>query len=164
MKLKTLTFLTLAALALTLGVSCKTPTLEPGGAYSPASTNAAGQVVLTAQPDTALFVADAAYKLAYDTVFAVLKFERDNRAALLKISPTIKSALDQARPEVVAIDRRWALARQAYKLNPTPAGLNTIQLIIADIQRLIPVVQAELAPAYATADRPAYSNPNLNPK
>lgn len=138
------------AIAATFLSGCKTPQLEPGGAYSPAITNAAGDVVLTTAPETALYVTDAAYKFAYDTVYAVLKFERDNRVELARISPEIKKALDRVRPKVVDIERRWANARQLYKANPTPEGLTTIQSIIAEIQRLIPVAQAELEPFYAS--------------
>lgn len=135
---------------MSLMLGCHTPNLEVGGVYSPATTNAAGDVVLQTQPETGLYVADAAYKLAYDIIYNVMKFERDNRVELAKVSPKIKTALDAVRPTVVDIDRRWAIARKAYTANPTPAGLTTIQAIIAEIQRLVPVVQAELAPVYSS--------------
>jgi hypothetical protein len=129
---------------------CKTGKLEQGGAYAPVTTNAAGQVLAVTAPEQALYVADAAFKLAYDTVFGVMKFERDNRVTIQAISPKIKTELDKIRPQVVDVDQRWARARQAYKLNPTPANLTVIQLIIAEIQRLVPVVQTQIAPVYTS--------------
>lgn len=129
---------------------CKTPKFEAGGAYAGVtSTNAAGDVLQVTEPEQALYLADQTYKFAYTTVFNVLQFERDHRAEIQKISPKIKEALDVVRPKVKDIDYRWAVSRQAYKLNPTPAGLSTIKLVIADIQRLIPVAQAEIDPVFA---------------
>jgi len=154
MKTKLGTFLALLALiTLTACTGCKSVNLAPGGAYNPATTNAAGQVTLNAAPEQALYVADASYKLAYDLLSGVLKFERDNRAELAKISPKIKTNLDKIRPVAVDIDHRWALARAAYKANPTPLGLTTVQQIIAEIQRLIPAAQAELTPVYSSLNR-----------
>lgn len=120
---------------------CKTAKLEAGGVYAP--TNAVGQVVAN---DVGLALADASYKLAYDTALAVFRFERNHRAEIYRLSPQVKTELDKLRPQVVAIDRRWALARQAYKANPTPSGLTTLQTILAEAQRLLPVVQSQLAP------------------
>lgn len=155
--MKRTSFYTIFAACALLLAGCKGPQFETGGAYaSITTTNAAGDVLAVTAPEAGLYVADAAYKLAYDTVFGVMKFERDNRAELQKISPSIKDALDDIRPKVVEIERRWALARQAYKLNPTPAGLSTVQRIIAEIQRLVPVAQAELNPVYTNL------NPNSN--
>lgn len=132
-------------LALVFGSGCKTPHLEPGGAYAP--TNAVGQVVVN---DTALALADASYKFAYETTLGVMNYERDQRANIFKldnrIGVQVKRALDQARPKVLQIDKRWALAREAYLKNPTPAGLTTVQTILAEIQQLLPVVQSQLAP------------------
>jgi DTW domain-containing protein YfiP len=99
----------------------------------------------TQQPDRALFIADSSYKLAYDAIAAVMMFEFQQRAELQKVSPKIKTSLDALRPRVVDIDRRWAQARQAYKVNPVPANLNTVQLVLAEIQQLVPVVQSQLA-------------------
>lgn len=129
---------------------CKGPNLEPGGAYSPATTNELGEVTLTTEPERALYVSDAAYKFAYTAIFNVFKLERDNRAEFAKISPEIKNGLDKIRPIAVDIDQRWARARKAYKDNPTPAGLDTIQRIISEIQRLLPVAQAELKPVFTS--------------
>lgn len=130
-------------MSLTLG-GCGTPHLEPGGAYAPGATNAAGVFVPSQQADPALYIADASYKLAYDAIDAVLKFERDNRAQLLAVSPKIKAALDAIRPKVVDIDRRWALARQAYQAHPVAANLDAVQRVLAEIQQLVPVVQSQL--------------------
>ena len=133
-----------AALVLPIALTaCKTPRLEPGGAYAP--TNSVGQVVYS---DTGLMLSDASYKLAYETVGAVFKFERDNRIAIWKLSPVVKSELDNLRPQVVDIDRRWAMARKTYRSNPTPAGLTAVQSILSEIQRIIPVVQQQMNPIY----------------
>lgn len=128
--------------------------LEAGGAYS--LTNSQGQVIYN---DIGLALADASYKFAYQTVDGVLKFERDNRAAIKALSPTVgldvKHALDRIRPTVWDIDQRWAVARRAYRLNPTPAGLTTLQTLLAEIQRLVPVVQAELVPINQALSTPS---------
>lgn len=126
-------------------VGCKSPHLETGGLYAP--TNAAGQVVYN---DLGLALADGSYKLAYETVSAIFKFERDNRAAIWALSPQVKKTLDKARTEAVDIDRRWAEARKLYKAKPTPAGLSAIQGVLLEIQRLIPVAQAQLDPVYSS--------------
>lgn len=123
-----------------------TTKLEPGGAYAPGATNAAGVFVPASAPDVGLFIADSSYKLAYDAVDGVLKFERDNRAQLQAASPKIKTALDSIRPKVVDIDLRWARARQAYKANPIPANLSVMQQILAEIQALVPVAETQLVP------------------
>lgn len=137
---KILPFLLLAVALLCLP-ACKTPVLEVGGAYNP-TTNSVPQLDLE--------LTDASYHLTYDTVFAILKYERDNRAALFKISPAIKHTLDGIRPTVADVDLRWANARKAYKANPSPANLTTIQGLITEIQKLLPAVQAGIAPAYAS--------------
>jgi hypothetical protein len=145
--------LTLVAVFALACTGCKTK-LESGGAYAPAtfSADAAGAVSVTPKsaPQLGLYVADAAYKLAYDIVDGVLKFERDNRADVEKISPKIKIALDAVRPVAWDIDQRWAKARQMYQANPTPAGLSNIQTLLLEIQRLIPVVQEQIAPVFST--------------
>jgi hypothetical protein len=138
--------LIMAVLAMTLAFDgCGTPRLATGGAYAPVRTNADGTLTPTQQPDRALFIADSSYKLAYDAIAAVMMFEFQQRAELQKVSPKIKTSLDALRPRVVDIDRRWAQARQAYKVNPVPANLNTVQLVLAEIQQLVPVVQSQLA-------------------
>ena len=132
-----------------LFTGCHAPQLEPGGAYAPAivSTNAAGAVTVSpvTAPETALFIADASYRLAYDAVDGVLKFEYQNRAELAAKFPKLKPALDKLRPQIWRIEQRWALARRAYKASPSPAGLSQIQTILSEITRLVPVAQAELA-------------------
>lgn len=134
-----------------LGAGCHTPKLEPGGVYAP--TNSTGVVY----NDLGLALADASYKFAYESVTALLRFERDNRAAIWEVTPEVKRALDRVRPEVVAIDRRWALARAAYRANPTPAGLGTLQTILSEIQRVAGAAQAQLDPVYHQLTQP---NPN----
>lgn len=125
---------------------CKSASLEPGGAYAP--TNAAGAVIYS---DKDLALADASYKFTYETIQSVFKFERDNRAAIWAVSHEVKHALDQARPVAVEIDHRWAAARNAYKKNPTPEGLTTLQTILAELNRLLPVVQQSLEPVRNTS-------------
>src|SRR5688572_24732666 len=127
----------LAALALFLApltfTGCKSaPKLEAGGVYAP--TNSTGQVIYN---DLGLALADSTYKLAYETISSVLKYERDNRDVLWAISPNIKRTLDNVRREGVQVDRRWAEARRAYRMNPTPAGLSTLQTILSEINRLV---------------------------
>jgi hypothetical protein len=129
--------------SLTFATGCKTAKLEPGGVYAP--TNAVGQVVYN---NAGLALADASYMFAYETIQGVFKFERDNRLQIWAISPSVKHSLDDIRPDVVAIDRRWAEARKLYKANPTPAGLSVVQSIISEIERLLPVVQQQLEPVY----------------
>jgi hypothetical protein len=151
--MKKLLLLPILGLVLGIGLSCKTPSLETGGAYKP--TNELGQVIYN---DVGLAMADASYKLAYDTIISVLKFEKDNRAHLFEVSPTIcldvKHAMDKVRVQTWQIEQRWALARRAYRASPTPAGMTTLQTILAEIQRIIPVVQSQLNPVYQTLTSP----------
>ncbi len=127
-------------------VGCKAPHFESGGAYAGiTSTNSVGDVLQVTEPEQALFVTDAAYRLAYDAIFAVCSFEAHNRDVVAKVSPSIKPAVDAVRTQLKEIDHRWALARQAYKAGATPAGLDTIKRIIAEVQRLVPVAQSQLA-------------------
>ncbi len=125
-------------------MGCQTSKLAPGGVYAPV---VAGTTNAVAAPEIGLYYADAAYKLAYDAVDGALVFEMNNRAALQKISPAIKTELDKIRPTVWQIEQRWALARQVYKTAPTPTGLTELQTIIAEIGRLVPVAQSQLSAA-----------------
>lgn len=131
--------------ALLLG--CKSPSLEPGGVYAP--KDELGRVVYS---DIGLALADASYKFAYETVLSPLKFEKDNRAQIMALDPQIglkvKQALDKVRVEVWEVDVRWAKARNMYRANPTPVGLSNLQTILLELQRIIPVVQAQLVPVY----------------
>lgn len=139
-KARVILFFCVALFVWAITPGCKTPKLEDGGAY--AQTNAVGEVTYR---DSTLFVADSAYKFAYDSIQAVMRFERDNRVELWKVSPQIKKGLDVARPKVVDIEKRWAVARRSYRMNPTPEGLTNIQAILAEMQRILPIVQAQLA-------------------
>lgn len=143
-------FLLPLAAGLLLGAAgCKTPRLEPGGAYAP--TNEVGTVIYN---DVGLAVADAAYKFTYETTLSVFRFERDHRAELWALSPKVKQELDRLRPQVVDVNKRWALARSAYKANPTPAGLSTLQTILSELQRLLPAAQSQLNQATAQLAQP----------
>jgi len=133
----------ITALAMSFVTGCASK-LESGGAYAPISisTNASGIVTTnaTATPDIGLFFADAAYKTAYDLVDGCLAFEMNNRAQLQSLSPSIKIELDKVRLVAWDIDQRWAIARKAYLANPTPAGLTDLQLIFAELQKLLPII------------------------
>lgn len=138
-------FLTLMLGALSLSAGCKGgPNLELGGAYAPATNNAAGVLVASAPPEKILFLVDASYRFAYDAVDEVLLAERNNRAQFRAVSPKIKAALDKVRPVVVDIDHRWALARAAYQNSPTPENLTSIRGILQEMQNLVPVVLSQM--------------------
>lgn len=126
---------------------CKSPTLEPGGAYNPATTNADGTLTPTGTPMTTMFVADAAYRLAYDAVDQVLLFELNNRAQLQAVSPQIKIALDSLRPKVADIDHRWAITRAAYLASPTAVNLTAFNGVVGEMKALVPQAQAQMVVA-----------------
>lgn len=141
---------TVAVLAIPVSIvgcsgGCKTSTLEPGGAYAP--TNAAGEVIFD---EKGLALADATYKLTYESALSVLAYERNNRVAIWALSPEVKKAFDKVRPVVADIDLRWAKARQAYKKNPTPEGLSLMQEIMGEIDRLLPALQTQIDPVKKT--------------
>lgn len=120
---------TLALLAITgalLFAGCGTTRLESGGAYAPV-----GQV-----PDMQFYVVDVAYDLAYSTIDAAFKFERDNRQMLWMTSPNIKRTLDQIRPQAVEANARYLAARAVYMNHPVPSNLSTLETILAEVQRL----------------------------
>lgn len=149
---------TLAVLAIPVGIAgcsggCKTSTLEPGGVYAP--TNAAGEVIFD---DRGLALADATYKLTYESALSVLAYERNNRVAIWALSPEVKRAFDKVRPVVVDINLRWAKARQAYKKNPTPEGLSLMQEIMGEIDRLLPALQTQIDPVKKTLLKKAATN------
>lgn len=144
-----ISFFAVCVVASFILVGCKTPSLEPGGAYAP--TNVVGQVVSN---DIGLALVDASYKFAYESIQTVFKFERDNRPAIWAVSHNVKKGLDDARPRVVEWDKRWATARFEYRQNPTPAGLNKLQTILAEMNRLLPIVQSQLTPAVTKAATP----------
>lgn len=118
-------------------IGCKHPSLELGGAY--AATNTV--------PDYAFFVADSAFDLAYSTIDAAFKFERDNRALLWKISPDIKHTLDQIRPQASVVTTQYLTVRAAYMANPVPANLTTLQTVLAKMQQLATAATAALPKA-----------------
>lgn len=119
---------------------CKTAErLEPGGAYTAATTNTAGEVTIV--PDAKLFVADQLFALAYGTLDSAFRIERENRAALWAISPKIKDHMDTLRKEAVRYKRLWAEARQAYQAAPTEGKLAELLRVLAALQKV-----AALAP------------------
>jgi hypothetical protein len=131
--------------AMLLTSACSTPKLELGGAYAPMDTNG----VATAQADPIFFEVDSAYYLAYSTIDGAMTFERQNRAALWAIAPTIKHTLDSIRPQVWAGAVEYSKARQAYLANPLAANLSTLQSVLGRVQQLM---------AVATAVMPGKSN------
>jgi hypothetical protein len=117
---------------------CGKATLELGGAYAPTDTNG----VATVKADLAFFEIDSGFDLADSAVRAVMKFERNNRSMLWKVSPDIKHTLDGLRPQIVQVETEYALARKAYMANPVPASLDTLQEILAKAQQLNAAAQA----------------------
>jgi hypothetical protein len=128
---------------------CKSSKLEPGGAYSPVTTNADGTLNFTQAPDLALFEVDSAFDLAYTATDAVFNIERSNRQMLWGISPQIKHTLDQIRPQAVDAKKRYALARAAYLANPVPANLDALNTVLATMKNLSAAAAAAL-PASST--------------
>lgn len=148
MKMKHIIISVLAAITL---IACKS-TLEQGGAYAPGTfviaTNDSGVVVTNfiavAAPNRAFYLADASYDLAYSAIDAAFEFERRNRDALWRLSPSIKRALDDLRPTAWDINVKWAKARQAYLLNPTPPGLTDLQRLLSELQNVSQAARAAL--------------------
>lgn len=148
MKIKSVIVLVLLA---GLVSACKS-TLEPGGSYSPGttiiSTNESGVVVTnfvaSAAPNRAFYIADASYDLAYSSIDAAFEFERRNRDALWRLSPSIKRTLDDLRPKAWDVSVRWAKARQVYMLNPTPVGLTDLQRLLSELQNISQAAMATL--------------------
>lgn len=121
--------------------------LESGGAYAPTKTvveNGQTNIIATAAPDKAFFIADAAFDLSYSAVNAAFEFERNNRLLLWRISPEIKHELDKVRPQAFNAVQVYALARDAYLANPTPAGLTALQTALGKMQQLSSAAQAVL--------------------
>ena len=109
-------------------------TLEPGGAYAPPNV----------KPDMTFYVIDAGFDLAYSTVDAAFKFEKDNRLMLWQLSKNIKTTLDKVRPEALMIRNEYAKARTAYEANPTPDGLTGLQVVLKKMQQLAATANALL--------------------
>lgn len=149
---KLISRLTLAGAALCAGLfllsACNTPKLESGGAYAP--TNSLGQA--SAVPDLAFLEVDQAYDIAHAIIQGILKFELDNRQFLWNLSPEVKHSLDAIRPDIVAAERQYDVARKSYKANPTPDGLGALNTILAQARRLAISAQA------ATANLPQSGN------
>jgi hypothetical protein len=116
--------------------------LQPGGAYAPTVTNSDGTVTATFAPDKAFFTIDAGFDFAYAGIQSLFAYERDNRAFLKSISPDIKKTLDSIRPDVVRAVVDYGKARNAYKANPTPAGLSTLRTIEGRVGQLASAAQA----------------------
>lgn len=138
-RIRQLTATVLSLLCLVALVACKA-TLAPGGAYAPTDTNG----VAIFQPDMAFYTIDAAYDLAYSGVDAALKFERDNRLTLWKVSPQIKHTLDEIRPQAWSANVQYLKVRTGYIANPVPSGLNDLQSILAKMQQITSAAQAAL--------------------
>lgn len=138
--------LLLIALSVTLS-ACTTScgTLQSGGAYAPTATNeVTGAVAPTQAPDYAFFACDNAFDLAFSTISATFKFERENRDALWKISPEIKHAMDKARPVAFKLGQDYAKARTAYQANPTPAGLSELQTALSRAESIAAAIAVQI--------------------
>jgi hypothetical protein len=123
-----------------LAVACK-KTLEAGGAYAPVviTTNATTGGLVTntvVLPDLGFFQTDSAFRAGYASLDSLFTWERDNRLFLWGVSPKIKHTMDGIRPTAVQVVRDYAVAREAYKASPTPAGLSTLSTILAKLQQL----------------------------
>ena len=124
--------------------------LATGGAYAPGiitlTTNADGSTTTTSTatgaPDLALYQADTAFSIGYATFTAVSDYERANRAALWKISPSIKHTLDTYRPQAADVYFRWGMAREAYLQNRIPANLTILNQLVDQITSITQAVQA----------------------
>lgn len=146
--------LSLGAVGLT---GCGKATLEAGGAYAPATfivtTNAAGVPVSVAEPtqapDMAFYTVDSSFQTALAVVDGAFKFERDNRAALWKLSPSIKHTMDSIRPTAWKVVIVYTKARAAYIANPIPANLSTMQTALSQIIALSSAAQAGIASGLA---------------
>lgn len=115
--------------------------LEQGGAYAPVDANGAQTIA----PDFEFYIADATYKTVHSAGMAVFQFELDNRTALYKISPNIKKELDKLRPQFWQYNGMYLRARHGYLLNPTPAGLDAMNSVLAKIKQLSQAAQ-EIVP------------------
>lgn len=140
-------FLAVLSLSIGLWTGCKS-TLEPGGAYSPVTTNVAGVVINS--PDIGLYTADSAFIAAYSILDLAFKFERDNRLMLWKISPDIKHSIDKIRPGAETAVQAYKAARADYLQHPSPQGLDLMNSIILKIQQVASAASAAITAATAT--------------
>lgn len=125
--------------------ACQSGRLESGGAYAPLVTNTvAGTNAITAQPDMAFYIADAAYQTGWSAVNAAFDFEFNNRATLWKVSPQIKEQLDLIRPDAVKANADYLAARAVYIANPIPPNLDLLQQVLARLQQVSTAAQALL--------------------
>lgn len=133
--------------------------LAPGGAYAPIDVTVVGGISTTnvlRAPDYVFFEVDSAFDLAESSIQGVFKFERDNRPWLWSISPDIKKTLDRMRPGTWAVITKYTKARAAYKANPTPANLATLEGLTGQIKTLVDIAIAVLPQNLST--KPATNN------
>lgn len=124
-------------LFVTTGSSCRGDRLEPGGAYAPTQVDPlSGVETPTSAPDVQFFILDTLYKLTYSTVDLVFALERQNERFFWSISPDIKHTVDKVRLQAVPINLEFHRARNAYKSNPTPAGLATLETILGKMRQI----------------------------
>jgi hypothetical protein len=152
MKMKRFFGLALVALALFAFEGCGTATLEKGGAYSPVTNVVVNGVTnsVAGPEDMGLYVADQLFKTTYGTLTFVFDLERNNRDFFWAISHDIKHKLDKFRVQAVETKKLWASARKSYKGAPTVAGLDQLNSILGQLQRLATSVQATLPKQYPT--------------
>lgn len=119
---------------------CRHAQLEEGGAYARHEPGTIG-----AETDYALYLADSAYDLAYSSLDAAFRFERDNRELLWKISPRIKGALDALRAPAWRVNGLYHDARFNYLGSPTVENLTTLQGALGQMQSLAADAQSVIA-------------------
>lgn len=127
-----------------LAIGCASH-LQLGGAYAPAQTtvvNGVTNVVALSASEEAFYKVELTFDLADAATLAVFDSERKNRAFLWSVSPKIKHALDDLRPQVSQARRAYFTARKVYKLNPTPANLGEVQTYLTQFSTLAESVKA----------------------
>jgi hypothetical protein len=128
---KMLRLLAITLLVCGVTVGCKTGRLEQGGAYA----------VVGQQQELPLMIADQLYKTSYTALDLTFKIEKDNREVLWKLNPNIKHRIDALRDAAWAVNLKWATARALYVQNPIPANLSAMELVLAEMQKLVPIAQ-----------------------
>lgn len=133
--------------------------LAPGGAYAPMTTNAVtGATEMLQAPDLPFFQVEFAFSIAHDAAALAFSAERNNRALLWKVSPSIKHTLDSVRPEVDKAELDYAHARTAYMANPIPANLDTMQTILDRLKAAAAAAQAVIPSSTSTNSVPAVAH------
>lgn len=110
--------------------------LSPGTAANPSpygGVSASGELKT---PDRILYDADFAIATAYDALHAFVKWEYDNRQALVG-TPEIKQAADKIRAGAPAWFRSAVAVRDAYAVNPSADNRTALQRALDTLQQAI---------------------------